>query len=444
MWWNNSCFYHIHPMTYFAAPAYNDFSSPPTPRLNLLYETIGQIRDLGCNALYLGPLFESTSHGYDTVDYYHVDRRLGDDRQLKDLIGHLHGMGVKVVIDGVFNHVGRNFWAFHDLRTKGPESPYRGWFRGVNFRQNNAFGDGFRYKGWEGHESLVSLNLNNPDLRNHILKAVQWMIEDLAIDGLRLDVAYMLNREFMAELSAFCKERRDDFFLLGEMIHGNYTDLVNGKLLNSVTNYSAYKGLWSSHNDHNLFEIAHTLSNQFGEYGTCRNLSLLNFADNHDVDRLASQLKKSEHLYTLYTILFTMPGIPSIYYGSEWQAKGRRTSKSDAALRPPWHAIEQKDPTLFRHIQQLTEIRQDNPWLATVPYRQLHIQNEELAFIRQGPNSDIVTALNISDKDKKIKFPLPKAQTFNVLAGRGRIEKAQGNEITLAMPSAGHLVLSSG
>ena len=409
MWWNNSCFYHIHPMTYFDAPAKNDFSSPPTPRLKLLYETIDQIRDLGCNALYLGPLFESTSHGYDTVDY---------------------------------NHVGRNFWAFHKLRTKGTESPYKEWFRGIDFHHNNNHGDGFRYEGWEGHDSLVSLNLDNPDLRKHILKAVQWMVEDLNIDGLRLDVAYMLNRDFMGELSAFCKGLRNDFFLLGEMIHGNYTELVNERLLNSVTNYSAYKGLWSSHNDHNLFEIAHTLNNQFGEHGTCRNLSLLNFADNHDVDRLASQLKKSEHLYPLYTIIFTMPGIPSIYYGSEWKAKGRRTSRSDAALRPPWHSIDRTDATLYRHIQKLADIRQRHPWLASASYKQLHIQNEELAFIRQGPDSDIVTALNIGEKEKTIKFSLPNAQHFEILTGTGSIEHTHGNEITLTISPAGYLVLS--
>ena len=286
------------------------------------------------NALYLGPLFESSAHGYDTADYYQVDRRLGNNEMLSRLSAVLHQKNIRLILDGVFNHVGRDFWAFRDVLKSGRQSAYCDWFQGLDFHKRSPYNDPFSYENWNGHHNLVKLNLSNPSVKDHLFQAVDMWIREFAIDGLRLDVADCLDLHFLKELSAFCKSRRSDFWLMGEVIHGDYRKWVNPETLDSVTNYVGYKGLYSSHVDKNYFELAHTLYRQFGEKGIYRDLLLYSFADNHDVNRVASQLKNPAHLYPLYSLLFTMPGVPSIYYGSEWGIEGKRTSQSDQALRP--------------------------------------------------------------------------------------------------------------
>src|SRR5262249_28933418 len=183
-------FYHAYPLGLCGAEARNDFQSPPSPRLEQLRGWIDHLRWLGVNALYLGPIFESTHHGYDTADYFHVDRRLGTDDTLAGLVAALHEAGIRVILDGVFHHVGRDFWAFRDLRHNGERSRYRGWFSGVDFSRRSPYGDAFSYDGWEGHHDLVKLNLGNPDVRAHVRGAVRSWVERFGIGGLGLDVGY--------------------------------------------------------------------------------------------------------------------------------------------------------------------------------------------------------------------------------------------------------------
>ncbi len=420
----------------------NDFSSPAQYRLDLLRETIDDIQQLGCNALYLGPVFESTSHGYDTVDYYHVDRRLGDNSSLTELVAFLHDRGVRVILDGVFNHVGRNFWAFYDLRTHRENSRYRNWFRGIDFRSDNRYGDGFCYDGWEGHESLVSLELSNPDVKDHLFGAVRWMVEGLGIDGLRLDVAYTLDREFMSELRTFCKSLRSDFFLLGEIIHGEYSHIVNDSMLDSATNYEAYKGLWSSHRDRNCFEIAYSLNREFGSGGLYCGLPLYNFADNHDVTRVASRLDESGHLFTLYTLLYTMPGMPSVYYGSEWGVEGERSAESDAALRPSFRDIPHVRQDLYHCIAKLAAIRRENPWLTAGGYRQLHVASEQLAYLRSGPDRSIVAAVNMSPEEVSIRIQLEQGGRLRSCFDPTMAFDLSSGAVELPVPAFGAQVLS--
>ena len=316
---------------------------PRAPRLDKLYGWLDHLQGLGVNALYLGPLFESASHGYDTTDYFRVDRRLGDNAVLAGLSGELHRRGMRLILDGVFHHVGREFWGFRDLREHGEGSPYRDWFAGVSFDGPGPRGDGFRYEGWEGNLDLVRLELRNPRVREHLFQAVQGWVEQFAIDGLRLDVAYLLDPEFLGELGRLCRSLKPDFWLLGEVIHGDYRRWAAPGLLDSTTNYECYKGLYSSHNDHNYFEIAYALNRQFGEGGIYRDLPLYGFADNHDVDRVASRLEEPGHLFPLYCLLFTMPGVPSIYYGSEWGIEGRRTDRDDRHCVRLWTSSECPD-----------------------------------------------------------------------------------------------------
>ena len=437
-WAFDSIFYHIYPLGFCGAPAQNDFCSPANPRLEQLYGWIDHLQALGINALYLGPLFESSAHGYDTVDYYHVDRRLGNNETLTRLVSALHQKGIRVILDGVFNHVGRNFWAFHDVQTYGERSSYCGWFQGLRFGARSPYNDPFTYEGWNGHHSLVKLNLHNPVVREHLFQAVATWIREFDIDGLRLDVADCIDLDFLKALATFCKGIHPDFWLMGEVVRGDYRRWANPNTLDSVTNYECYKGLYSSLNDKNYYEIAYALERQFGKNGVYSQLPLYAFADNHDVNRVASELRNPAHLYPLYGLLFTMPGVPSIYYGSEWGIQGKRSHGTDAPLRPCLNLgdVSQNgpQPQLAYLIARLAKIRLATQALRYGGYSQLVVSHEQLAFARQTPEECIVVALNAADKAVPFEVNVPtrlgsrlvdllnEADCFEIHAGRAKID----------------------
>ncbi len=332
-WANESVFYHIYPLGLCGAPASNDLSAPPVNRLDALLPWLDHARSLGVSALYIGPVFESLSHGYDTIAYTVIDRRLGTNDAFAAVCARAHGLGLKVVLDAVFNHVGRAFPGFRDLQEKGRASRYADWFAGVDFQHANKRGDAFTYEGWHGHDDLVKLDVRNPAVRDHLFSAAARWMDEFGIDGLRLDAADCLDLDFLRLLGSFCRARRTDFWLLGEIVHGDYRRWAAPGLLDSVTNYECYKGLYSSHAEQNYFEMAWSLNRQFGPQGLYRGMPLYNFADNHDVSRVASSVKDPSQLAPLYSILFTMPGIPSIYYGSEWGIPAAKDA-TDRSLRP--------------------------------------------------------------------------------------------------------------
>ena len=438
-WATDAFFYHVYPLGLCGAPPRNDFHSLAVPRLDQLRDWVGHLRWLGADALYLGPLFESTAHGYDTADYYHVDRRLGSDDTLAGLTAALHAEGVRVVLDGVFHHVGRDFWAFRDLRQNGERSAFRGWFTGVDFARRSPHGDPFTYDAWEGHFDLVKLNLHHPDVRAHLFGAVRSWVERFGIDGLRLDVAYALDVGFLRDLAAFCRTLRPDFWLLGEAIHGDYRRIAGPGLLDAVTNYECYKGLYSSHNDRNYFEIAHSLNRLFGDGGLYRGLTTYNFADNHDVNRVASVLRNAAHLYPLYLLLFTMPGVPSVSAGSEWGIEGVKSGGDDRPLRPPLPspaaaAARGRHPDLARAVARFAAVRKRSAALRRGTYRPLHVGSEQLAFLREAGGERVVVAVNGAGAPARLELPvvardgeayedrLEGSGTFTVGGGRLRVD----------------------
>ncbi len=410
-WVNDSVFYHIYPLGFCGAPPKNDFGSAVCPRLEQLYQWMDHLQALGVNALYLGPLFESSAHGYDTADYYRVDRRLGSNETLARIVSTLHQKGIKVILDGVFHHVGRDFWAFRDVRQRGEHSEYCGWFHNLRFGQPGPYNDSFTYDGWNGHYDLVKLNLWNPAVKEHLFQAVTMWIREFGIDGLRLDVADCLDLGFLRELAAHCRGQAD-FWLMGEVVHGDYRRWANPDMLDSVTNYECYKGLYSSLNDKNYYEIAYALNRQFGKNGLYNQLPLYAFADNHDVNRVASMLENPAHLYPLYGLLFTMPGVPSVYYGSEWGITGKKTDHNDAPLRPhldlAWQNSQQRD--LPQAIACFSRIRREHPALRCGDYTQLFVSHEQFAFARQTPEECVVVALNASDQAVTLDLDIPTAR----------------------------------
>ncbi len=438
-WTKDAIFYHIYPLGFCGAPYQNDFYAPAENRLDILLPWMDHIQSLGVNAVYLGPVFQSSSHGYDTADYYQVDRRLGDNGALATISRAFHDRGIRLVLDAVFNHVGRDFWAFQDVLRYGKRSAYRDWFANLNFDSQSPFGDPFQYESWQGHYSLVKLNLSNPHVRAHLFDAVRMWMDVFGIDGLRLDAADCVDLDFMKALHSFTKQRDPDFWLMGEVVHGDYRQWVNPEILDSVTNYEAYKGLYSSLNDTNFHEIAYSLNRQFGPDGIYKDLSLYNFVDNHDVSRIASLLKNPAHLYPLYILLFTMPGIPSIYYGSEWGIEGKKSDHSDAALRPALdlHQLQEKapHPNLVSVIECLAGLRNQVEALRYGEYQTLHVTKEQFVFLRNYGQEQACVALNSANKPVTLDFELPfhTSRVKDVLNDSQTIPLSEG-KLKLSLP----------
>lgn len=412
-WERNAIFYHIYPLGFCGAEDLNNFKLEPIPKINKVAQWKDHLKNLGVTALYIGPIFESTKHGYDTADYLKIDRRLGTNEDFKAVCSTLHESGIRVVLDGVFNHVGRDFWAFKDVQLNRENSKYKDWFH-INFRANSNYNDCFSYVGWEGHYDLVELNLSNVEVKNHIFSAISSWVSEFDIDGLRLDVAYSLDKAFLKELSSFCKSLKPDFFILGEMIHGDYNTIVGEGLLDSATNYECYKGIFSSFNSENMFEIEYSLNRQFGKGGIYENLPLYSFVENHDVIRLASVLTNPNHLKLAYGLLLTMPGIPSIYYGGEWGILGDN-SKGDAALRPALELSSLKDNELTKFISSLIDIRKNSKALCVGAYKKEHLTNHQYIFSREFEGEKIIIAINIENKPYAVNYKFSEKKATDLL-----------------------------
>ena len=437
-WYEEAVFYHMYPLGMTGAPKTND-GGAVSHRFGELEEWLPHIASLGCSAIYIGPLFESTSHGYDTKDYKLVDRRLGDNADFIHFVEAAHKRDIRIVVDGVFNHTGREFFAFQDIRKNRQNSPYCSWYKGINFGWNSPYNDGFGYEAWRNCFELANLNYWEPQVRQYILDVIRFWIDTFDIDGIRLDCADCLEFSFLQEMRRCVDEKKPDFWLMGEVIHGDYSRYVTPDKLNSVTNYELHKGLYSGHNDHNYFEIAHSIRRQFdANGGIYRGLRLYSFVDNHDVDRIASKLNITGHIYPVYTLLFTLPGIPSIYYGSEWGIQGKKVGGNDDPLRP---AVDLKqalkavpDPVLFEWIKTLGRIRKEHKAFINGRYQELLLTNRQYAFARLLEEECVLVAVNNDEKEASlsIRLPLQNRSWYDLIHGKSLQEDNGYLHIVLA------------
>ena len=390
MWFDQAVLYQIYPLGLCGAPKEND--GVRTPRILRLLDWVEHIQTLGADTVLLNPVFDSDRHGYDTRDYFTLDPRLGENGDLAQVCQAFHKAGLRVMLDGVFNHVGRGFWAFRDVQEKKWDSPYKDWFH-LSFDGNTQYNDGFWYEGWEGHNELVKLNLWNPAVVEHQFAAIRSWVENFDIDGLRLDVAYCLPPEYLKQLRAFTRTLKEDFVLMGETLHGDYNRWMGEELCHSVTNYECYKGLWSSFNSMNMFEIGHSLARQFGpeQWTLYKGCHLLSFLDNHDVSRIASQLTNPEHLSVAYALMFGMPGVPAVYYGSEWGILGDK-KQGDDALRPEL-ALPQWNE-LCDWIAKLAAAKRGSKALCYGGYRNVVLTNKQIIFERKCDDERVLVAIN--------------------------------------------------
>lgn len=409
-WFEHAILYHIYAPAACGAPRQNDGAQVPLPRLASLHPWLDHASSLGATALLIGPVCESMTHGYDTVDLFRVDRRLGDDRAMAALVEAAHRRGLRVLLDAVFGHVGRDYFAFRELRERGPASPHAAWFRGVDFGRRGPLGDPFTYDCWRDAPELARLDTGHPEVIGHLLEAVDAWVERWGIDGLRLDAADHVEDAFHQALRAHCRRHHPHLALFGEVVHGDYRRFTGPDRLHGVTDYELHKGLWSSLADANLFELAYGLNRQFGPEGLYRGLPLVQFVDNHDVDRAVERVKERRLLFPLYCLLFTIPGVPAVYQGSEWGIGGRRTPTDDTALRPTLDLAEQvraAEGDLPAAITRLARLRRELPVLADGGYRQLHVAPELLAFLRHSGSVSVVVAVNAAPQEVSLDLRLP-------------------------------------
>ena len=413
MWAYESVFYQIYPLGFCGAPFEND--GVVESRILKVLDWIPHMKKLGINAVYFSPVFESDTHGYNTRDYGKIDSRLGTNEDFKKVCGKLHENGIRVVLDGVFNHVGRGFAQFQDVLRNREHSPYLNWFH-INLGGNSNYNDGLWYEGWEGNYDLVKLNLRNEEVIRHIFDSVASWIEEFDIDGLRLDVAYCLDHDFVRRLRSFTDGKKEEFFLVGEMLHGDYNQMMNDGMLHSATNYECYKGLYSSFNSMNMFEINHSLMRQFGpeNWTLYKGKHLLSFVDNHDVSRIASILTNEKHLPLIYAICFGMPGIPCVYYGSEWGAKANK-SEGDPALRACF--AEPVFNGLSEFISKLAEAKKNSEALNYGAFRSVVLTNKQCIFERKTDRERVLVAVNADGESYTAHFDAGCGTAVDLISG---------------------------
>ena len=443
-WYEEAIFYHIYPLGLTGAPKQNSYGEVEHRLLTLL-PWVSHIAKLGFTGLYIGPLFESVGHGYETTDYRKVDSRLGTNEDLRKFVDTCHGMGIKVILDGVFNHTGRDFFAFQDLKRNRENSAYKDWYCNVNFWGNNSFDDGFSYENWGGYDLLVKLNQKNPAVRDYICDVVEFWVHEFDIDGIRLDAADVLDFEFMGALRQKADTVKPDFWLMGEVIHGDYTRWVNKQTLHSVTNYQLHKALYSGHNDHNYFEIAHTIKYLQEKFsGRLQDYSLYNFVDNHDVERIYTKLNEKEHMVPVHILLYTLKGVPSVYYGSEFGIMGKKERGSDDSLRPALDLQQFEEALLgngeagkwYNLIQRLGEARRKWKGLSFGDFRELHLSNRQYAFSRTYEGQTVIVTVNNDSQSVHLDVPIGESGEYVGLLSGQRVEVLDGH-MNIIVPGNG-------
>ncbi len=405
-WSDHAIWWQLHPISFLGGePTALTAEAPTVHRLGGLTAWLDYVVELGCNGLALGPIFASESHGYDTVDHYRIDSRLGTEQDFVDFAAGCRERGVKVLLDGVFNHVGRGFPAFQDVLARGRSSDCLSWFR-LDLEADGP--DGLGYEDFEGHRNLVALNHAEPAVQEYVADVMRYWLARGA-DGWRLDAAYAVPPAFWRQVTDLVRKDHPDAWFVGEVIQGDYSGFVLDGGLDSVTQYELWKATWSSLNDRNFFELAWALDRH---EGFAADFLPLTFLGNHDVTRLASRLDEPRHLAHALALLFTIAGTPSIYAGDEQAFHGVKYERKDgdAEVRPafpasPGELAPYGRPT-YRLHQDLIGLRRPNPWLVRARTQVLHLANETFAYRCLDPNGGpgIAVLLNTSDHD--FTFPI--------------------------------------
>ena len=435
-WVGHAVWWHVFPLGFLGAEKERlGAVADVQHRLPRLEGWLDYLVGLGASGLLLGPVFESSTHGYDTVDHLAIDRRLGDASDFDSLVGAAHERGVRVLLDGVFNHVGRDFGQFQEALRDGPGSPAAQWFHLFW-----AGADEPDYEHFEGHRSLVTLNHSSPAVVDHVVEVMcHWL--DRGADGWRLDAAYAVPASFWAAVLPRVRERHPDAYLVGEVLHGDYADYVAAAGLDSVTQYELWKSIWSSLNDRNFHELAWTLSRHDALLDT---FVPLTFVGNHDVTRIASRLTDPEHLAHALVVLLTVAGTPCVYYGDEQGFHGVKEDRvgGDDAVRPafPADAAELSAlgaPVLDLH-RRLIALRRRHPWLHEARTTVEHVTNDVVVYVSRRGDDALTVVLNVADTPCTVTVP----GAAHVLEGSAALA-GDGGAATATVTAHGWAVLGA-
>ncbi|WP_038604941.1 alpha-amylase family protein [Corynebacterium atypicum] len=356
IWWQ------VYPLGACGAPVRDRSVNDAAPRLERLNGWLDYVQELGFSGLLLGPIFQSTAHGYDTLDHFRIDERLGDEATFKSFLEACHARGLDVILDGVFNHVGIE----HPFVAQG--GPVR----------RDAEG---RPAQWEGDGTLAELDHDDPRTRKLVIEVMRYWL-DRGISGWRLDVAYAVPPAFWADVIDEVHRTHPDAKFLGEMIHGDYAGFGLESHLDTVTQYELWKAIWSSIHDANFFELAHALG-RHQEFS--QRLRMQTFVGNHDVERIAERVGDAGSVLAA-AVLLTVPGLPSVYYGDEQAFRGGKGEgwAADDALRPalPESPEELAAAGWWMHevYRSLIALRRRHAWLCDGELKVTHTENEALSY----------------------------------------------------------------
>ena len=398
-WADHAILWQVYPLGFTGAePAALPVGVPVRHRLRQLEAWLDYAVELGCNGLLLGPVFAAQTHGYDTTDHFKIDTRLGDDADFDALVTAADQRGLRLILDGVFNHVGREFPAFKAAVAGGPGTPAARWFRRT--------ADGSDYAVFEGHGQLVELDHDEPAVLSYVIEVMtHWLARGAG--GWRLDAAYAVPPSFWAKVVPAVREAFPRAWFLGEMIHGDYAAYAAEAGLDSITQYEVWKAVWSSLNDRNFYELDHALS----RHNTFMDGELAQtFVGNHDVSRLATILNDDRHFSHALAVLFCVGGVPSVYYGDEQGFRGLKEDRAggDDAIRPAFPAspagLLPDGWRYYRLHQRLIGFRRRHPWLVRARTTAEHLEPSAMALRLRGEDDGQQALLLLNAGDAEFRF----------------------------------------
>lgn len=441
-WVRHAIWWQVYPLGFTGADT-TGADRRPAHGLARIADWLDYAVRLGASGLALGPIFDSSTHGYDTVDHFRIDPRLGVDADFDDLVARAHQRGLRILLDGVFNHVGREHPAFAAPPGEGAPPggggapPRPDWFVPTGATGPDGRPD---YATFEGHDGLVTLRHANPAVADHVTEIMNhWL--DRGADGWRLDAAYAVPAEFWARVLPRVRRAHPDAYLVGEVIHGDYPDIIHRTGLDAVTQYELWKAIWSSLNDANLFELSWALERHSGFLDT---FVPLTFVGNHDVTRLASRLREPRHLAHALVVLCTVGGTPSVYYADEQAFVGVKEDRAggDDAVRPAFPAgADELAPhgwPIYRLHQDLIGLRRRHPWLYAARTRPLHLTNEQLTYETSAEGQRLLVTLNLAGDPADC--PAPGAA--QLLAGQADLIHSGTGQALTRLPPFGWAVLA--
>lgn len=453
-------------MTHPPGITFKDWGSPPEAQgfqggdLYGVADKLDYLQDLGVTALYLNPIFASASnHRYHTFDYFQVDPLLGGNAALRTLLDEAHARGIRIVLDGVFNHASRGFWAFHHILETGSNSPYLDWFYINKFPlrpYNSSKTRPANYGAWWNNPALPKINVRNPGARAYLLECARYWVE-FGIDGWRLDVAEEIDDDdFWREFRQTVKQANPEAYIVAEIWHPAQ-HWLQGDMFDAVMNYVftaatlSYAGSHDTRPDrfehpdvplkkYTAADFRAAIDTMHALYDWQINYAQLNLLDSHDMPRAAWLMNDAPGTLELAVLIqMTFPGAPCIYYGDEIGLSSAGDPYCRAAF--PWHTPETWNNNLLATYRQLTAMRHAHPVLRTGDFKFVAAEGSAVAYTRHLNGQTALIALNNLTQPVTLNLPAEHAAYTSIYPHMGKTIYAHNGQISLQIPARSGMVL---